>query len=94
MKTVNTNVNIVEKASRVELLIRLVYWIPLAIMVSILGMIAVLFFLLQVIVILVSGKRHKGLSKWIRVAVDYEYKMNIYLATVTDERPPILPEEM
>ena len=90
MKTVQVDVQSEEKASRVELLVRLVYWIPLCIVQAVLGIIAMILWLVNVITVLILGKR---------VAMDlvkkywqYGAKMNAYYMLMTDERPPIMPE--
>lgn len=83
-----------EKAKRTELLVRLVYWIPLVIVLFVLGVIAVVAILVNIVTILLLGKRILGLSKFIGIEATYRAKSTAYLMTATDERPPIIPEEM
>lgn len=94
MNSVKAEVVQQEKASRVELLVRLVYWIPLWIVGFILKMISGIAFFVNILTILVLGKRILGLSKFIGIEVSYQAKMCAYLSTATDERPPIMPEEL
>ena len=94
MQSVKVEVMQQEKASRVELLVRLVYWIPLVIVQIFLGIIAMVAFFVSIFTILILGKRILGLTKFIGVYVAYKAKMDSYIWLATDERPPIIPEEL
>ncbi|MEK6941232.1 MAG: hypothetical protein AABW85_00010, partial [archaeon] len=61
MLSVKVEVMQQEKASRVELLVRLVYWIPLVIVQIFLGIIAMVAFFVSIFTILILGKRILGL---------------------------------
>ena len=94
MQSVKVEVVQQEKASRAELLVRLVYWIPLVIVVALLAIIASVVVLISILTILFLGKRILGLTKFIAIMVAYKAKMDSYLLLATDERPPIIPEEL
>lgn len=94
LKTVDFGVKEQEKAGRVELLVRLVYWIPLIIVLAILGIIGAIAFIINVLSILVLGKKFLGISRFVAMSIGYRAKMTAYLMCSTDERPPIIPEEL
>ncbi len=94
MKTVNVEIKPEEKASRIELFIRLVYWIPIVIVAFVLGIISGIAWLVNIFTILILGKRILALTKFSAMQVAYQAKANSYFMLVTDERPPIMPEEM
>ena len=93
MKDVKVDITPQEKASRIELLIRFVYMIPLFIVMWVLSIIAVIGIVINFVTSLVLGKRIDALSKFISVYIKYYTKMTVYLY-LTDERPPIIPEDM
>ena len=80
-----------EDASRLELLIRLLYIIPLYIVMAILAFIAGVAWFVQILHALATGKKHKTL--WDAVALYTRYAVNMIYYTLmqTDERPPIMP---
>ncbi|MFH0835060.1 MAG: DUF4389 domain-containing protein [Candidatus Micrarchaeota archaeon] len=92
MKTVKYEVRAPEKASRTELLVRLVYWIPLTIVLMILGMIAGICLVVQLLLVLIAGRRNATMSKLINAAIEYRLKMTAYYSLLTDERPEIIPD--
>lgn len=94
MQTIDFKVKEQEKAGRVELLVRIVYWIPLVIVMAILGIIGGIAFIINVLSILVLGKKFLSISRFVVMAVGYRAKMVAYLMCSTDERPPIIPEEL
>lgn len=94
MDSVKVEVLQKEKASRVELLVRLVYWIPLVIVLFVLQIIGFIAFVVNIVTVLLLGKRILGLSRFIGISVSYRAKTEAYLMTATDERPKIIPEEL
>ncbi|MBI4044835.1 MAG: DUF4389 domain-containing protein [Candidatus Diapherotrites archaeon] len=94
MQTIDFQVKEQEKASRVELLVRLVYWIPLIIVSAILGIIGGIAFIVNVLSILFLGKKFLSISRFVAMSIGYRAKMTAYLMCSTDERPPIIPEEL
>jgi high-affinity Fe2+/Pb2+ permease len=93
MKTVKFDVKYIEKASRLELLVRILYSIPLAIVLWLIGIIASLAEFLLWFHILIFGRRHKGLNGFLKVYLAYVTKIRAYLNLLTDERPPIIPDK-
>lgn len=92
MKTVNVGVKIPQKSSRVELLVRLIYWIPLGIVFWVLTAVGFLCWIVNLLSVLIKGRVSVSLAQVQKAAVDYEYKLKAYYSFLTDERPPILPE--
>jgi hypothetical protein len=94
MQTVKITTEIKEPASRVELLVRFVYWIPLFILLIIYCIPAFIAMLLQFWVILFTGKRSVTLGKWARGLIVYQAKVHMYLEAVTDERPELSLDDL
>lgn len=87
---VSVNVTSESKASRVEVLVRIVYAIVIYI-VSIFVMIAVyILWIVNILTCLILAKRIAGgfLSK----VVEWYTKVMAYFLFATDERPPFIPE--
>lgn len=93
MKTVKYEAKFEEKASRLELFIRWIYMIPLAIVMILLMIVMYVAITLQFWYILFTGKRSKTLFEWVVKYVSYAAKAQSYFYNTTDERPPIFPEE-
>jgi len=94
MKTVKSNIFYKEKASRWELLVRIIYAIPIAIVLWLFGILAGVAQIILWFHILILGRRHKALSNFVKMYVTYVFRVNTYLNLVTDERPPIIPERV
>ena len=92
MKTIQTTVKAPQRASRKELLVRLVYWIPLAVVLWVLGVLWVFAWVINLGSVIIRGMRSASISSFIKRTIDYRYKMEAYYSFITDERPPILPE--
>jgi hypothetical protein len=92
MKTVSSKIVYKEKASRLELFVRILYAIPVLIVFWILGILAGIAEIILWVHILILGRRHKSLSELITLYVNYMFKVAAYLNLTTDERPPIIPE--
>ena len=80
-----------EKASRVELVIRFFYIIPLFIVMYIISIVAMIGIVVNFFTSLLLGKRIEALSKFIVVYIEYMAKMYEY-SYLSDERPPIIPK--
>jgi uncharacterized membrane protein len=93
MKTVKFGVEYKDKASRLELFIRIIYAIPLAIVVWILSFIMSFVNLVQWFHILILGRRHKSLYKFAKLYLGYVTKISAYIWLLVDERPEIIPDE-
>ncbi|MBI5226229.1 DUF4389 domain-containing protein [Candidatus Micrarchaeota archaeon] len=90
METVSVDIKSDPKASRVEVLVRLLYWIPLMIVMVIMAVVSVILFYINILTCLILGKRIGG--SFIGKYVSYSAKYMAYMMFATDERPPIMPE--
>jgi hypothetical protein len=79
-------------ASRVELLIRIVYWILIGLVAWVYGLIAVICLIIQWFHILILGKRNEGLSNFAKGYFEYMVHVMSYCNIMTDRRPGIMPE--
>lgn len=80
-----------EKASRIELFIRIIYSIIIGIVLSIYGFIAGICLIIQFFVVLILGRRSRSLSDFIQGYLEYYVHILSYTSFMTDERPGILP---
>lgn len=80
-----------EKAGRIELFIRIIYSFVIGIVLMIYGFIAGICMLIQFFVILILGRRSRGLSDFIQGYLEYYVHILSYTSFMTDERPGILP---
>lgn len=79
-----------EKASRLEvLLIRWLYLIVLTIVLEVWGIITTIGILAQGIVILITGKRNRGLHGFIEGYYRFHTRVYSYIMLLTDARPPL-----
>ncbi|MGB7993406.1 DUF4389 domain-containing protein [Methanoregula sp.] len=81
----------VHDASRLELLIRIVYWILIGIVACIYGILATICLIVQWFVILIFGRRHQGLSDFAKGYLEYIVHVMAYTYIMSDKRPNILP---
>lgn len=81
----------VHDASRLELLIRIVYWILIAIVAWIYGIIAFICLVIQWFCILILGRRSEGLSNFAKGYLEYLVHVMSYVYIMSDKRPNILP---
>jgi len=84
--------NFEEDASRLELIIRIFYSIPIGIIAYLFAFITNIVLFLQWFCILFTGGRSEGLNNLIRSFVGYIIQVISYVSLITDERPGILPE--
>jgi Domain of unknown function (DUF4389) len=80
-----------QSAGRIELLIRIVYSILIGIVAAVYGILAGLCMFVQFFVILILGRRSRGLSDLIRGYLEYHVHILSYTSLMTDARPGILP---
>ncbi|MDP3742514.1 MAG: DUF4389 domain-containing protein [Candidatus Micrarchaeota archaeon] len=92
MKSIQLKVSTPKTSSRKELLVRLVYWIPLLIVFYVLSLLSLLALVVNFFSVLIRGRVSFSFAKIQQVANDYEYKFKVYYSFLTDERPPIIPE--
>lgn len=78
-------------AGRLELLIRIVYWILIGIVAWIYGVIAFICLFVQWFHILILGRRSEGLSTIAKGYLEYLVHVMGYVYIMTDKRPEILP---
>jgi len=83
-----------EKASRIELFVRIFYAIPVGIILFFYGIIASLFVALQWIIILILGKRSEGLNEFIKGYLEYNVHLISYFSYMTDQRPGVSPKKV
>ena len=94
MKSVMADVKFLPKATRVELLVRIVWGIVAGIVLAIFSIVAGILWIVQILHILVYARRHKGMQAFIKSVVVQRFKLEAYLLLLTDERPPIVPESV
>lgn len=94
MKTVKSSIVYKERASRLELIIRIIYAIPIAIVLWLFGILAGIAQFILWFHILFLGRRHNALSNFVKMYITYLFRVHAYLNLVTDERPPIIPERV
>jgi len=78
-------------ASRLELLIRIIYWILIGIVAAVYGIIASICLFIQWFHILILGRRNDGLSNFAKGYLEYMVHVMSYTYIMTDKRPDILP---
>jgi len=97
MQTVTYSVLWSDRASRLELFVRLVYGIPFFVIMVVLFRILGLFtlalpFIAQALTILLSRARSRTISNFFhKYYLDYIYQYFAYYLLLTDERPSIVP---
>ena len=91
MDTVKITVNSAEKASRLELIIRFIYYFVGMIILGIIGIFAYIALALQWLHILFLGKRHAALAKFVNAWYIAVAQLLFYFLLATDERPPLVP---
>ena len=78
-------------AGRLELLIRIVYWILIGIVLGVYGIIAFIVLFIQWFHVLILGKRSQALSDFAKGYLEYMVHVLPYTYIMTDKRPDILP---
>jgi len=92
MKSIQLKVSTPKTSSRKELLVRLVYWIPLLIVFYVLNVVGMFCLIVNLFSVLIRGRVSVSLAKVQQTAINYDYKFRTYYSFLTDERPPIIPE--
>ena len=80
-----------QSASRLELLIRIGYWIIIGIVLWVYGVLAFICLFIQWFYILILGRRNEGLSNFARGYLEYLVHVMNYTYLMTDKRPDIMP---
>ena len=78
-------------AGRLELLIRIVYWILIGIVAWIYGIIACICLIIQWFHILILGRRNESLSNIAKGYLEYLVHVMSYVYIMSDKRPDIMP---
>jgi hypothetical protein len=78
-------------AGRVELLIRILYWILIGIVLWVYGIIAFICLFIQWFHILILGSRSEWLSNVAKGYLEYLVNVMSYTYIMTDKRPEIFP---
>jgi len=92
METVKINVTSAEKAGRLELFIRWIWGCIAGIILAIIGIFAYIALFVQWFHILILGKRHPALAKFVNNWYKATAQLGFYCMLSTDERPPLMPE--
>jgi hypothetical protein len=92
MKTVQAKVVFTEKATRIEMLYRIVWGIVGLIVLWIFAMIASLMSIIHFFYILIYKKRHRTIFEFVRAVYIQYFRLASYLIFLTDERPPLVPQ--
>jgi Zn-dependent protease with chaperone function len=79
-------------ARRLELLIRIGYWIAIGIVAWVYGILAFICLFIQWFFILIMGRRQQGLSDFARGYFEYIVSRMPYMYFMTDKRPTVLPD--
>ena len=79
-------------ASRLELLIRILFWILIGIVAWVYGIIAFICLFVQWFHILILGRRNETLSDIAKGYLEYVVHVMPYIYIMSDTRPNIMPE--
>lgn len=79
------------EAGRIELLIRILYWILIGIVLWVYGIIAIICLFIQWFHILIIGSRNEWLSNIAKGYLEYLVSVMGYTYIMTDKRPDIFP---
>ncbi|MCX6772976.1 MAG: DUF4389 domain-containing protein [Candidatus Micrarchaeota archaeon] len=92
MDTVKITVKSSEKASRWELLVRIIWSTLCGIVLIVIGIFAAIAEIIQWLYVLIMGKRHMKLNKFVTNWLIAFAALGFYKNLCTDERPPLMPE--
>jgi len=81
-------------ARRLELLIRIGYWIVIGIVTWIYSILAMICLFIQWFFILIMGRRQQGLSDFAKGYFEYIVSRMPYMYFMTDTRPGVLPDKV
>jgi hypothetical protein len=79
------------EAGRLELLVRILYWILIGIVMWVYGLIACICLFIQWLHILVLAKRNEALSGIVKGYMEYMVHVMPYTYFMTDKRPDVMP---
>ncbi len=78
-------------ASRLDLFIRIVYWIIIGIVLWVYGLVSGICLIIQWIHILILGRRNEWLSDFVKGYLEYLVHVMPYIYFMSDKRPDIFP---
>jgi hypothetical protein len=78
-------------AGRLELLVRILYWILIGIVMWVYGIIAGICLFIQWFYILIMGSRNEALSTIAKGYLEYMIHVMSYMYFMTDNRPDVMP---
>ena len=78
-------------AGRLELLVRILYWILIGIVMWVYGLIAGICLVIQWVHILILGSRNDALSNVAKGYLEYIVHVMGYVYIMTDKRPDVIP---
>ena len=78
-------------AGRLELLVRILYWILIGIVAWVYGLVAGICLIIQWFFILILGSRNDALSNVAKGYLEYMVHVMGYVYIMTDKRPDIMP---
>ncbi len=81
-------------ARRLELLVRILYWIAIGVVAWVYALAATVCLVIQWFYILILGKRSKGLSGFVKGYLEYMVHRMPYLYVMTDRRPAVFPDKV
>ncbi|MCU0632895.1 MAG: DUF4389 domain-containing protein [Methanolinea sp.] len=79
-------------ARRLELLVRILYWIAIGVVAWVYGLLAFICLFIQWFHVLILGRRSRSLSDFARGYLEYMVHRMPYMYLMTDRRPAILPD--
>lgn len=82
------------EASRLELFIRIIYSIAIAIVIWLYSIFAAICLIIQWFIILILGHRNEDLSNFIKGYLEYYVHVQSYVSLMTDKRPGIMPKSV
>ena len=91
MKTVKITVTSAEKASRWEVIVRLIWASLCGIVLLVIGIFAVIAIIIQLFHILIFGRRQMKLNKFAANWLSAFAALGFYKNYCTDERPQLVP---
>ena len=91
METVKMTITSGEKAGRLELIIRFIWSFIAMIVLYIVGIFAYIATIIQWLHILLLGKRHPAIAKFVNAWIVAYSQLIAYFLLGTDERPPLVP---
>ena len=94
MKSVTADVKFASRATRVELLVRILWGLVAGIVLAIFSFVSAIIWVVQILHILIYARRHRGMQSFIKTVVVARYRLSAYIFLLTDERPPIIPESV